>query len=68
VTIDVVGKVTVTAISEVAINAPAGMTVTAPTLRVQAAMADFSGVVRTGVLITGSVVSPTYTPGVGNIW
>ncbi len=67
VTIDVVGKVTVTAISEVAINAPAGMTVTAPTLRVQAAMADFTGVVRTSVLITGSVVSPTYTPGVGNL-
>jgi hypothetical protein len=44
------------------------MTVTAPTLRVQAALAEFSGVVRTGVLITGSVVSPTYTPGVGNIW
>jgi uncharacterized protein involved in type VI secretion and phage assembly len=67
VTIDVVGKVTVTAISEVAINAPAGMTVTAPTLRVQAAMADFTGVVRTGVLITGSVVCPSYTPGLGNL-
>jgi uncharacterized protein involved in type VI secretion and phage assembly len=67
VTIDAMGKVTVTAVSELAINAPAGMTVTAPTLRVQAAMAEFSGVVRTGVLITGSVVSPTYTPGVGNL-
>ena len=68
ITIDVAGKITVTALSEVAITAPAGMSITAPTLRVQAAMADFSGVVRSGVLITGSVVSPTYTPGVGNIW
>jgi hypothetical protein len=67
VTIDVVGKVTVTAVSEVEVNAPAGMTVTAPTLRVQAAMADFTGVVRSGVLITGSVVCPSYTPGVGNL-
>jgi uncharacterized protein involved in type VI secretion and phage assembly len=67
VTIDVTGKVTVTAVSEVGITAPAGMTVTTPILRVQAAMAEFSGVVRTGVLITGSVVSPTYSPGVGNL-
>lgn len=67
ITIDAIGKVTVSAVSEVAITAPAGMTVTAPTLRVQAAMTDFSGVVRTGVLITGSVVSPTYTPGAGNL-
>jgi uncharacterized protein involved in type VI secretion and phage assembly len=68
VTIDVAGKITVTALSEVAITAPAGMTVTAPTLRVQAALTEFSGVVRSGVLITGSVVSPAYTPGAGNIW
>ena len=66
-TIDVAGKITVTALSEVAITAPAGMSITAPTLRVQAAMAEFSGVVRSGVLITGSVVSPTYTPGAGNL-
>lgn len=68
ITIDVAGKITVKALSEVAITAPAGMSITAPTLRVQAAMAEFSGVVRSGVLITGSVVSPSYTPGVGNIW
>jgi uncharacterized protein involved in type VI secretion and phage assembly len=68
ITIDVAGKISVTAVSELAVTAPAGMTITAPTLRVQAAMAEFSGVVRSGVLITGSVVSPAYTPGAGNIW
>lgn len=67
ISIDVAGKITVMALSEVAITAPAGMSITAPTLRVQAALAEFSGVVRSGVLITGSVVSPTYTPGAGNL-
>ncbi len=35
---------------------------------VDAAISQFSGVVHCDTLITNSVVSPSYTPGAGNIW
>lgn len=68
ITVDAAGKVSVSAQSEVAITAPAGLTITAARLQVDAGLANFSGVVRSSVLITGSVVSSSYTPGAGNIW
>ena len=68
ITVDAAGKVSVTAVSEVVITAPAGMTISAARLKVDAGMADFAGVVRSSALITGSVVSSSYTPGAGNIW
>lgn len=67
VEIDAIGKVAITALSEVGITAPAGLTVAAPTMRVNCPIAEFSGVLRSAVLITGSVVSPLYTPGAGNL-
>ena len=42
--------------------------VSAPTVKVDAAMSTFSGVVKCDVLIASSVVSSSYTPGAGNIW
>jgi hypothetical protein len=42
--------------------------VSAPTVKVDAAMSSFSGVVKCDVLMASSVVSSSYTPGAGNIW
>ena len=66
--------VTVTALSAT-LNASAACTVNAPTVSVNAAaiafnsgIATFSGIVQCSTLVTNSVVSASYTPGVGNIW
>jgi hypothetical protein len=44
------------------------MTVNSPVLSVNSAMASFTGVIQCTALLTQSVVSASYTPGVGNIW
>ena len=44
------------------------MTLTAPMLTVDAAMATFSGVVQCQVMQATTVVATTYTPGAGNVW
>lgn len=66
--------VTVTALSA-SVSASTSADVTAPSmsisaamLAVNAAMATFSGVIQCQTLISTSVVSASYTPGVGNIW
>lgn len=58
---DVSGKVSVQANSSV--------DVTAPTMNVHAATANFDGLINCTTLIaSASVVSPSYTPGAGNVW
>jgi uncharacterized protein involved in type VI secretion and phage assembly len=57
----------VTAGTSADVTAPA-MTLSAAMLSVNAAMATFSGVLQCQTLISTSVVSSSYTPGVGNIW
>jgi uncharacterized protein involved in type VI secretion and phage assembly len=42
--------------------------VTAGIVKVDAGMADFSGVVKCSTLIANAVVSSSYTPGAGNVW
>ncbi len=54
--------------AEVKVTAPAGMTVTAAKVTVDAALSKFSGVVNCDTLITNAVVSSSYTPGAGNVW
>ncbi len=63
--------------SGVTINAPTGqvqitaaseVSVTAPTVTVNAAMSTFSGIVQCQVLQATTVVATTYTPGAGNVW
>jgi uncharacterized protein involved in type VI secretion and phage assembly len=66
--IDAAGTVKVTAVSEVKIDAPAGMKVTAAQVTVDAAMSTFSGVVKADTVITNAVISSSYTPGAGNVW
>lgn len=68
VKIDVVGNIEITANVRVKVQAPAGLEVTAAMVTVNSAMSTFSGVVKADAVITNSVVSPSYTPGVGNIW
>lgn len=45
----------------------ATMELTASTLSVSAGMAQFAGVVQCATLITNAVVSPSYSPGAGNL-
>jgi uncharacterized protein involved in type VI secretion and phage assembly len=59
--------ITVTASGKVTVNA-AQVKVTAGTVKVDSALADFSGVVKCTTLRATTVVSTTYTPGAGNIW
>ena len=59
--------VSITAAAEVKVEA-ATVSVTAGIVTVDAALADFSGVVKCQVLQATSVVSTSYTPGAGNIW
>jgi uncharacterized protein involved in type VI secretion and phage assembly len=42
--------------------------VTAGQVKVDAALADFSGIVKCQTLQTTTVIASTYTPGAGNIW
>jgi uncharacterized protein involved in type VI secretion and phage assembly len=61
ITLDAGGGVTITASTTLTVNAPSGVTVTAPS-------ALFSGLVQcTNLVATASVVSPSYTPGIGNL-
>jgi uncharacterized protein involved in type VI secretion and phage assembly len=46
----------------------AEISMTAGQVKVQSALADFSGVVNCQVVQTPSVLSSSYTPGVGNVW
>jgi hypothetical protein len=57
---------TVTATSSCVVNAPA-CTLTGAAVSVNSAIATFSGVVQCSALITNAVVSPSYTPGLGNL-
>lgn len=59
--------VTVTASANVTVNA-SKVEVNAGMLTVNAGMSKFSGVVKADTVITESVVSKSYTPGIGNIW
>ncbi len=61
VKMDIAGKISIQANSMV--------DVTAPTLNVHAATANFDGLINCTTLVAKSaVVSPSYTPGAGNIW
>jgi uncharacterized protein involved in type VI secretion and phage assembly len=54
--------------AQVQITAASEVTVTAPSVTVNAAMSTFSGVVQCQTLIATTVDSATYTPGAGNVW
>ena len=58
---DAGGKITITALSTVDVNATV--------LNVHAPIANFDSIINCQTLIAGTaVVSPSYTPGAGNVW
>lgn len=61
--------ITFSSAGKVEIQANASVDITAATLNVHAASANFDGLINCTTLIAKSaVVSPSYTPGAGNIW
>lgn len=62
------GTLAVTATGAVNVTAGGLVNVTGSLLNVTAPMAMFSGVLQATTVIATSVVSSSYTPGVGNIW
>lgn len=61
-------KIEMNIAGQVSITANSTVEVTASTVNVHAPMVMCDGVVQCQTLITNSVVSPSYTPGAGNIW
>ena len=62
-------SITFTAGGQIQIQANSTVEVTASAVNVHAATATFDGIVNCTTLIaSASVVSPSYTPGAGNIW
>lgn len=68
VTIDSSGVTVNAPTAEVQITAASSVSITAPQLTVNAAMATFSGIVQCQVMQATTVVATTYTPGAGNVW
>jgi uncharacterized protein involved in type VI secretion and phage assembly len=60
--------ITFTPAGQIQIQANSTVDVTASLVNVKAPMAKFDGVVKCGTLITNAVISPSYTPGAGNVW
>jgi len=58
----------INAAGQVSITANATVEVTASAVNVHSGAAIFDGLIQCQSLITSSVVSPSYTPGAGNIW
>ena len=64
-TIDASGvKVTCTSAT---VTAAAALTINAPVLTVNGGFASFTGVLQCSTLVTNAVVSPLYSPGIGNL-
>jgi hypothetical protein len=61
--------VTMTAGGQVQIQANSTVEVTASAVNVHAAAAVFDGTITcTTLTATASIISPSYTPGAGNVW
>lgn len=61
-------EIVMTAGGQIRITANSTVDVTASTVNLKAPMVKCDGVVKCQTLITNSVVSPSYTPGAGNVW
>jgi len=68
ITIDSNGVTINAPTAQVQVTAASSMSITAPQLSVNAAMATFSGIVQCQVMQATTVVATTYTPGAGNVW
>lgn len=61
-------SIILSASGQVQINANTSLEITAPTVNVNAAVSNFSGLINCTTLIATGVVSSSYTPGAGNVW
>lgn len=62
-------SVTLDAAGRVSVDATSSVEITAPSVNVHAPTAVFDGMIQCTTLVASSgVVSPSYTPGAGNIW
>ncbi len=59
--------VTITAAARVTVRA-ADVKLSAGTVTIDAGLAKFTGAIQCDTLVTNSVMSASYSPGVGNIW
>lgn len=59
--------ITLKSSAKVTVQAPK-VDVSAAQVSVDAAMSNFSGIVRCDVLQTTTCIATTYTPGAGNVW
>lgn len=66
-TITIGGHQSITVGATITITAAGVVTINAPTIVLNAAAVQVAGVVQCQALVTQSVVSPVYTPGVGNL-
>jgi uncharacterized protein involved in type VI secretion and phage assembly len=60
--------ITFTASGQINMQANSTVEITAAAVNVHAGMAKFDGIVKCETLITNAVISPSYTPGAGNVW
>lgn len=60
--------ITLTASGQVRVVGNGPVDITAPAMNVHAATAVFDGIVTCQALQTNAVISPSYTPGAGNVW
>jgi type VI secretion system secreted protein VgrG len=63
----VMATIDVTGVGGIMLTSPGGITLTAPMVTINAPAVAMSGVLTVQTVITQSVVSPLYTPGVGNL-
>ncbi len=62
-------SITMNAAGQILIQANSTVEVTASVLNVHAATANFDGLINcTSLIASSSIVSPSYTPGAGNVW
>ncbi len=62
-------SITMNAAGQIQIQANSTVDVTASVLNVHAATANFDGLINcTSLIASSSIVSPSYTPGAGNVW
>jgi hypothetical protein len=65
--VTVAGAASITAGGAVNVTAGGAVNLTAGALNVTSGIANFAGVVTASAIVTNSVVSPLYTPGIGNL-
>ncbi|MCJ2186494.1 phage baseplate assembly protein V [Novosphingobium beihaiensis] len=62
------GGIKITSASQVEITGSSMITLSAPMVQIDSPFTQASGMLQCDTLFTNSVISPSYTPGAGNVW